>query len=397
MTCPKKRRLAALFAAVVMLIGAGSVFSAGAATQSELEQKLAQLQNKEKELKKDLSKASTELSASQQRKNLLDAQIDNAAEQIELLDQQLSQISAKVAQSDEKIADKEASIADTKDKLAIRLRTVVKTGNVSTLQMLLSTKNYTEYLFKAKAMQRIAAQDQAMIDELQSALTELEAEKKELEEEKAQLEKTKSASTAKKNELDALYTAAQKEVKNLQSTVSSYNEQLKKNQQEMEQTDREIERLIRESASTGSYNGGMMFWPVPTVRNYSSKFGERWGKIHKGLDIANGTIPIYGENIVAAASGTVIYVNKTSTWGGGYGYYVMVDHGKNAKGVKITTLYAHCSAVLVSVGQTVVGGKTVLARAGRTGNVTGPHLHFEVRENGKQVDPLGTYVSPRVN
>lgn len=397
MTCPKKRRLAALFAAVVMLIGAGSAFSAGAATQSELEQKLAQLQSKEKELKKDLSKASTELSASQQRKNLLDAQIDNAAEQIELLDQQLSQISAKVAQSDEKIADKEASIADTKDKLAIRLRTVVKTGNVSTLQMLLSTKNYTEYLFKAKAMQRIAAQDQAMIDELQSALTELEAEKKELEEEKAQLEKTKSASTAKKNELDALYTAAQKEVKNLQSTVSSYNEQLKKNQQEMEQTDREIERLIRESASTGSYNGGMMFWPVPTVRNYSSKFGERWGKIHKGLDIANGTIPIYGENIVAAASGTVIYVNKTSTWGGGYGYYVMVDHGKNAKGVKITTLYAHCSAVLVSVGQTVVGGKTVLARAGRTGNVTGPHLHFEVRENGKQVDPLGTYVSPRVN
>ena len=397
MTCPKKRRLAALFAAVVMLIGAGSAFSAGAATQSELEQKLAQLQNKEKELKKDLSKASTELSASQQRKNLLDAQIDNAAEQIELLDRQLSQISAKVAQSDEKIADKEASIADTKDKLAIRLRTVVKTGNVSTLQMLLSTKNYTEYLFKAKAMQRIAAQDQAMIDELQSALTELEAEKKELEEEKAQLEKTKSASTAKKNELDALYTAAQKEVKNLQSTVSSYNEQLKKNQQEMEQTDREIERLIRESASTGSYNGGMMFWPVPTVRNYSSKFGERWGKIHKGLDIANGTIPIYGENIVAAASGTVIYVNKTSTWGGGYGYYVMVDHGKNAKGVKITTLYAHCSAVLVSVGQTVVGGKTVLARAGRTGNVTGPHLHFEVRENGKQVDPLGTYVSPRVN
>lgn len=397
MTCPKKRRLAALFAAAVMLIGAGSAFSAGAATQSELEQKLAQLQNKEKELKKDLSKASTELSASQQRKNLLDAQIDNAAEQIELLDQQLSQISAKVAQSDEKIADKEASIADTKDKLAIRLRTVVKTGNVSTLQMLLSTKNYTEYLFKAKAMQRIAAQDQAIIDELQSALTELEAEKKELEEEKAQLEKTKSASTAKKNELDALYTAAQKEVKNLQSTVSSYNEQLKKNQQEMEQTDREIERLIRESASTGSYNGGMMFWPVPTVRNYSSKFGERWGKIHKGLDIANGTIPIYGENIVAAASGTVIYVNKTSTWGGGYGYYVMVDHGKNAKGVKITTLYAHCSAVLVSVGQTVVGGKTVLARAGRTGNVTGPHLHFEVRENGKQVDPLGTYVSPRVN
>ena len=60
-------------------------------------------------------------------------------------------------------------------------------------------------------------------------------------------------------------------------------------------------------------------------------------------------------------------------------------------------MYAHCSSVKVSVGQKVVGGKTVIAQAGKSGDVTGPHLHFEVRENGVKVDPLDGYVSPNVN
>ena len=55
-----------------------------------------------------------------------------------------------------------------------------------------------------------------------------------------------------------------------------------------------------------------MYWPIPTVRAISSTFGERWGGMHRGLDIANGPIPVYGENIVAAANGTVIGVNSTS-------------------------------------------------------------------------------------
>ena len=114
----------------------------------------------------------------------------------------------------------------------------------------------------------------------------------------------------------------------------------------------------------------------------------RWGKLHKGIDIANGSIPIYGQNIVAAADGVVIYANKTNSWGGGYGYYIMIDHGKDSKGRTITTLYAHNSKVHVSVGDKVTGGKTVIAQAGSSGNVTGPHLHFEVRVNGTCVDPI---------
>jgi hypothetical protein len=98
------------------------------------------------------------------------------------------------------------------------------------------------------------------------------------------------------------------------------------------------------------------------------------------------------------ASGRVFgYHTYGTALGGGYGYYCIVDHGIDSQGRSVTTLYAHCSKMFARVGQTVVGGKTVLAQAGSTGNVTGPHLHFEVRLNGKSVDPLNTYVSPKVN
>lgn len=406
-----RRRMAAAAAAILMLLGTGGVFTAGAATKSELEQKLAELQQKEKQLKSELSKASSELSASQQRKNLIDSQIDNAVAQISLLDEQLAAISQKASEADqqisaaeEAIAAKEASILDTKEKLSQRLRAVMKSGNVTTLQMLMNTKSYTDYLIKAKAVRCIAEKDQSTIDALEAALLEIEQQKQtleaaraELEAQKKSLEETKATSTAKKKELEQLYSAAASEVKNLQSTVNDYNKQIEKNQAEMEKTDADIAKFIQNSQSSGSFNGKMMFWPVPTVRNYSSTFGMRWGKLHKGLDIANGSIPIYGENIVAAADGTVIYANYTNKWGGGYGYYCIVDHGKDASGKTISTLYAHSSVMLARVGQKVIGGQTVLAKAGNTGNVTGPHLHFEVRENGTPVDPLDGYVHPKVN
>ena len=211
----------------------------------------------------------------------------------------------------------------------------------------------------------------------------------------------KKTSDSKKRQLDTLYSAAQTEVNKLQNTVSSYSDQLKKKQAEIEAADAAIRELITGTGTSGKYNQNMMYWPVPTVRAISSKFGPRWGTKHKGIDVANGPIPIYGENIVAAADGTVIAVNKTSSWGydwsAGYGYCLIIDHGKDSRGRIVSTMYAHCSKVFAYVGQKVKGGKTVIAQAGATGNVTGPHLHFEVRLNGVQVDPLDGYVSPRVN
>ena len=412
MTATNKRRLYRVLAAFMaaVLLAAGLALPASATTQAQLEKQLKDLQAKEKTIKASLSSASSALSASQQRKNLIDSQIDNAKQQIALLDEEIAELNGQMAtlqkdidKMEADISTSEAGIADTKNKLGQRMRATLKSGNVTTLQMLMNTENYTDYLLKSKMMQCIAENDQTVIDDLQAAIlrvqeqkTLLEQDKAALEEKKSGVEAIKSTSTSKKKELDTLYAAAQSEVKKLQSSVSSYNKQLTQIEKEEEKTSNAIEALIRAANSTGTYNGGMMYWPVPTVRAISSYYGQRWGKLHGGIDIANGPIPIYGESIVAAASGTVYYVNSTDTWGGSYGYYVIVDHGRNSKGQTVMTLYAHCSKILVKKGQAVVGGKTVLAKAGSTGHVTGPHLHFEVRINGSRVNPLN-YVNPKVN
>ena len=101
-------------------------------------------------------------------------------------------------------------------------------------------------------------------------------------------------------------------------------------------------------------------------------------KRHAGVDIGAG----YGTNIYAANSGTVLVAGWNS---GGYGNYVVIDHGGG-----ITTLYGHCSSLCVSKGQTVTKGQ-VIAKVGSTGMSTGPHLHFEVLKNGSTTNPMSYF------
>lgn len=106
----------------------------------------------------------------------------------------------------------------------------------------------------------------------------------------------------------------------------------------------------------------------------SSRFGQRWGRTHQGLDLAAAT----GTNIYASAPGTVTFAGWNS---GGYGYLVVITH---ANGVQ--TYYAHCSSILCSVGQTVNQG-ALIAKVGNTGNSFGSHCHFEIRVNGVAYNP----------
>ena len=135
------------------------------------------------------------------------------------------------------------------------------------------------------------------------------------------------------------------------------------------------------TSSSSSYGSGSFIWPVPYTHNITSEFGMRWGRLHGGIDIAAGGV--YGQPIVAADSGTVILAGNQ---GDGYGNYVIIDHGNGYK-----TLYGHMSSVAAYTGQQVSQGE-VIGYVGSTGNSTGPHLHFEIRVNDVQTDPLG-YVS----
>ncbi len=114
-------------------------------------------------------------------------------------------------------------------------------------------------------------------------------------------------------------------------------------------------------------------WPLHG--RITARFGSRgiWSR-HEGIDIDGE----YGEEVAAAAEGTVIRAGRQ----GKYGRVVLIDHGHG-----LTMLYAHLSRVLVRVGERVERGEPI-AQVGRSGNATGSHLHFEVRRNGQPVDPI---------
>lgn len=143
-------------------------------------------------------------------------------------------------------------------------------------------------------------------------------------------------------------------------------------------------------SSDTSYDSGGFIWPSPGGYYVSSYFGYRWGKNHNGIDIAGGGIR--GTSAVASRSGTVILVSNscshdypkdyTCGCGGGYGNYVVIDHGDS-----YSTYYAHMSSVYVSVGEYVSQGQAV-GSVGCTGHSTGNHLHFEIRSSGSPVDPM---------
>ena len=117
-------------------------------------------------------------------------------------------------------------------------------------------------------------------------------------------------------------------------------------------------------------------WPVPYTRNITSEYGPRGNSFHRGIDIAASGVG--GKDIVAADDGVV----ETVANGGGYGNYLLIRHNNG-----ISTLYAHCSSVSAKKGQKVSKGQTV-AYVGSTGDSTGNHLHFEVREKEERVNPM---------
>jgi murein DD-endopeptidase MepM/ murein hydrolase activator NlpD len=115
-------------------------------------------------------------------------------------------------------------------------------------------------------------------------------------------------------------------------------------------------------------------WARPARGVFTSGFKWRWGRQHKGIDIA---API-GTPIYAATDGVVV----TAGWNGGYGKFVLIQHSGG-----VATAYGHNTALLVRPGQRVTAGQQI-TRMGSTGHSTGSHLHFEVRINGVQTDPI---------
>lgn len=136
-----------------------------------------------------------------------------------------------------------------------------------------------------------------------------------------------------------------------------------------------IEEQVVEEAEVVEPDGyGTGEFLVPLDGTFTSGYGQRWGRLHGGIDIAAVT----GTPIKAADSGKVVFTGDC----GSYGLLVKIDHQNG-----YITYYAHCSKINVSVGDLVEKGEEI-SLVGNTGNSTGPHCHFEIRYNNERLDPL---------
>lgn len=380
-----KRILCAFLAVLTLLTlaAAGSVRPAYAAkTAAELEEEqrkaaqIAALEQKKKEQQeklKDLEKQIAEAKAKKEdvmvTKKLLDQRNQLLLEQIDDTQNQIDDAAAQIARY-------ELLEQEQYELFCQQVRSEEERGSLSYLSVLFKATSMADLLNRMEFVNEVAEYNKTLIAAMKETRENIKAEKTEMEAKEAQLGEQQDELQGKLDETTKLmneYAADQKALEQMHAAEEKAADEI----------DAQIARLIADSDVVPGSEG--FIWPVSTSKMISSPIGSRvapggFGSTnHKGVDICNVG---YTSSVYATKSGRVLLTNS-SGWGGGYGNYVVIDHGGG-----LTTLYAHMSVVKVSPGDTVSQG-TVIGVTGNTGASTGPHLHYEVRTttivNGKSV------------
>ena len=383
------RLLTALLLALTLT--AAELTPALAVTQADidaLKNDAADLTSQRKELESKLDALKDDKSQALAKKQLLDQKVTNTAAQIKNVEAQIADYAALITQTEAELLDAQQQEEAQYELFCTRVRAMEERGKVSYWSVLFTAESFTDLLGRMDIVNEIMDADQAVIDQLQALQVEIEEKKASLEASKAESEVAKADLVAKKTELDAQRKEAIALVNEINDNEHDYKETLDELDKEEERIQAMIVKKSKElAAQQAAQNGGTSnaalggyIWPVSS-HYITSTFGGRAspGGIgstnHKGIDI--GRVG-YTTEIHAAKAGTVIVSQYSSS----YGNYVVVSHGSGN-----TTLYAHMSSRKVSVGAYVNQGD-VLGITGSTGHSTGPHLHFEISENGVRITPL---------
>lgn len=416
--------------------------AAGQSSIASLEAKAKQIAADNEKRQQQINNLDADISENKDAMNLVSAQIDGVNAEIdtysalitakqEEIDQKLidiANVELTISNKEKEIEDKKVEIAELEEENTHNLerfgklaRYMYMNNTASQIPILNGSDDWYDYFVYSdvvknisgqnydfmKALQASIAKQEDMIDELNGQIASLEVEKKELEQQRADYEAEAQALAGEKSDLesyvaqeqDYLYGLAA-ENETLKKKINGLTAEIKQASAEMDKINNEIEELIRQAQQANNnggddydYSGEGLRWPLPTQYHWiSTYFGyDAWRNgMHRGIDIGDGGIA--GKDILAAQSGTVITAsftcphnvgkNYSCGCGGGYGNYIIIDHGGG-----LSTLYAHCQAIYVSKGQRVSKGDAIGA-VGTTGWSTGYHLHFEVRENGVAVNPF---------
>ena len=384
---------------IVSILAIATVFSAvfctpitqplevEATSVEEYEDMIADLEKEQAEIEKEISDLKGDKADQNIIKAAIQKKVDNTRSQISACNKQIADLDAEIVDTENNIVQKQTELENLKYTFRQRLRAIFMSGGLTntSLAVLLSADNLEEMLTKSELTKTISAYDRALTDKILLEMKAIEESKAKIEILREEQKQTKATLSAKQAELDAQI----KEVNSVISGLNSNIDELEDKAKDLEKAQKEYEQAIKDAQNVGTNqtHDGEFAWPCPGFYYVSSPYGYRthpisgkW-KFHKGIDIAGG--PIKGKPIVAAADGIVSIASYNT---GGYGYYVMVNHGKK-DGDNYVTLYAHMTKYIVSVGQYVKRGQTI-GYVGTSGASTGYHLHFEVRVNGATTNPM---------
>lgn len=335
------------------------------------------------------------------KQNKAEGQLKNLTTKAQQMEKQIQQLTKQVSDAEVDLEKKEDAYArsqndvvviqgevDTKqgeldgrqEALRKRVRSIYEEGQVSYLEVVFQSTDISDFISRIEYLGCLVENDQNILGDIRIQKQELDKKKEQLIAKMDEAQKLKEKAEEAKQYLDT--TKSKKEVALAENEKDQ--EQILLQIEKLEKDSKELEEKIRElQKKNQGINGSISIWPTPGYQYITSAYGYRIHPItkkkslHTGVDIGAP----YGAKIISAGTGIVIY----SGWYGAYGNAVIIDHGNG-----LSSLYGHMSSRSVTTNQAVVPGQ-LIGYVGSTGWSTGPHLHFEVRNDGVPTSPMAYF------
>ena len=387
-----KTRLVAALLSGVVLCGTPAYIMA---EDEDLTNQLDSIQQQVNQQNAAKADAETVIGSVSEQLRQIEEQLRQATAELGTIKEQRVAVENDITLNERQLAEAQKRLEGRESVFYKRVRDIYINGRLSYLDVVIGSKDFSDFANRLEVLKRIIDSDITLINEIKKERADIEAHKQKLEADRAKLVELEKAALAKQAEIEqkkAERNVVLQKAQNDRATAMQAIEELNASSAQVSAMlkERQAARAAAAAAAAQPSGGqgasdnwvqgtGQLGWPVSG--EITSPYGYRvhpiWGTTiyHSGIDIGVDE----GTPVHAADGGVVVW----SGWMGGYGYAVVIDHGNG-----LSTLYGHNSELAVDEGQSVAKGQ-VISYAGSTGNSTGPHVHFEVRVNGDPVDPMG--------
>jgi len=358
---------------------------------------LNDLQKKQSEINKNISDNAKKVSEKKE-------EIKQTSNDIAGLDKNITEAEAKINDTQSKISDTENQIKDKEDDISKKnaelakqeedqretVRTLYENGNVDVLFLIIGSNTLSEVIDQSHYLETLQDKIESIIKEVNRLKSELEKQKNELEGKKKELSNLEEQQKAYKYGLDQSKAQKNRILADAQSDKKTLEAQIAESQKMNSQVQSQINSILASmnkgdgrsvaARDRGTSAVGFM-WPMD-YKYISCYYGEStpFQSFHSGIDL----VSIAGTPVYAAGDGTVTVVADMMSGGSYYGYGKYIVIGHNAR---FSSLYGHLMGFATNVGAEVKKGD-VIGYEGSTGWSTGPHLHFEIWDNGARVNPI---------